>query len=207
MKRKVFIFALAILFLGLSYFSMSYTKSTANLSSGNDIVNGCEGQQVEIVKFDKAKEEIDNSNIIFGDASYLDYSESLSKIKSDADLIIAGRVVEQEQFSPISVKSKVEVIETFKGKKSDIIYVYQLGNMGDKEILDLSSEYFLLLGKQTDDKEDTFFIKGGVQGLFKKDNDKLINYDQFMRKELQRIKQNKNYKNEVEAFTDFIKAK
>lgn len=96
------------------------------------------------------------------EAAYGDGSLSLAEIKEKSDAILFGKVVEQYNFSPVSVVSKINVIHSYKGEKLNQISIYQIkGN----EVLELDKEYMLFLGKQGDGKPDTFYFSFSINFL------------------------------------------
>jgi hypothetical protein len=95
-------------------------------------------------------------------AAYGDGSLSLAEIKEKSDAILFGKVVEQYNFSPVSVVSRINVIHSYKGEKLNQISIYQIkGN----EVLELDKEYMLFLGKQGDGKPDTFYFSFSINFL------------------------------------------
>jgi hypothetical protein len=119
------------------------------------------------------------------EAFYLDYEDSLDEVKNSADLIIVGTVVEQSEYGETGVKSTIKVTTSIKGTASNEIYVLKSGSLKDNEyILKKDKEYILLLGDQSKSGENTYFIKGGEQGCFLIDGDKLYAKDAVMADEL-----------------------
>lgn len=114
--------------------------------------------------------------------SILDYSSSLEEMARDSDLIVVATVTEQEQFSPLSVTSTLKVGRVIKGAASDKMVVFQLGSLNERDqyLLGVGGTYFLFLGKQSDSSPDTYFVKGGHQGLFEIRNGKLFGDPSFV---------------------------
>ncbi len=124
------------------------------------------------------------------DALYSDGAVSINEMKKNSDLIVVGKVISKEQVSEFSVRSTVSVEKAYKGKSTDEIYVLEMA--GDS-LLNVGEEFILFLGVQGDNKENKYFIKGGIQGAFKKDsNNKLKITDNIMRADFDKLKKDKN---------------
>ncbi|MBJ6360937.1 hypothetical protein ACFOQM_06435 [Paenibacillus sp. GCM10012307] len=110
-----------------------------------------------------------------------DTSQSIEEMSIKSDLIIKGRVVSQEQFSSIVTHSTIEIIEQWKGNSdTETVIVYQLSD----ETLELDKQYILFLGKQEEEKENSYYIKGGHQGDLLIDNGDLISHSSIISNEL-----------------------
>ncbi len=151
--------------------------------------------------------DIKPSEVVSIDGDVLDYSGSLKEMKQNSDIIVVGKVTSQEQFSHVSVKSTVSVSEKLKGKDiASNITIFQLGNLSEPtELLQLNKEYTLFLGKQSDDKPDTYYIKGAHQGAFLHDNGKLVNPDKVMKDELKKMVDTSKSTKEYEVLRNFSK--
>jgi len=138
-------------------------------------------------------------------ASYGDGSSTIKDMKSKAKQIVTGYVVSQEQFSEVSVMSILKVNETYRGKKLDELEIYQLGILGEEDVLVPDKEYILFLGLQGTEKENKFYIIGGQQGIFVKCGETIEAADTVMKKDLVLMK--KEDKNNVspDEFINFIK--
>ncbi|WP_127531782.1 hypothetical protein [Paenibacillus kobensis] len=120
---------------------------------------------VGTVSMEDLKNTLDQSEVSFVDGLYVDGATNIMDLKKNAELIILGTAISQELPSKIAVATKVKVTKTLKGKQQDEIIIYQFNG---EEVLIPGEEYYLFLGKQTDGQENSFFIKGGFQGLFDK---------------------------------------
>lgn len=134
-------------------------------------------QSVEVVNLN----DIAFDNIGDVEALYSDGSLSFAEMKNTSDAILFGKVLEQYEFSPYSIVSKVEVLRSYHGKKLNQITIFQVK---DENVLDINKEYMLFLGKQGDEKPDTFYIRGGFQGAFLFENNNFTNKDKIMNDEL-----------------------
>ncbi|MCF2943841.1 hypothetical protein [Paenibacillus tarimensis] len=117
---------------------------------------------------------------------FADSSSSLKELKNNSDLIVHGTIVSQEKPNNMVVISTVQVIEQWKGKESyKEVIIHQL----NKQVLEMGEEYYLFLGKQMDENNNSFYIKGGHQGRFSVLNGNLINehnplFQEELKKEL-----------------------
>ena len=192
MKRKYFILlliAFALVTASIpSYLLITKNNSSIPISTIDNIALP-EGEKVHL------------------SASYSDGSETISEMMDKAHQIISGSVLEQKQFSDFSVLSTVKVNDTIRGKKFEEIEIYQLGQIGDEELLSKDNEYILFLGLQGKEDENKFYIIGGTQGIFLKDDNSIQAYDIVMKNDLaKKFKENKD-KNEVEIFNSIVKGK
>lgn len=102
-------------------------------------------------------------------ALYVDVVQSITDLIREADLIVRGTVVSQHQVSHVAVASTVEIARSARGTAPDgSLTIFQLGRLGldDEDLLTPGVEYLLFLGKQGDGNPNTFYIKGGNQGIF-----------------------------------------
>ncbi|TYQ14574.1 UNVERIFIED_CONTAM: hypothetical protein Cloal_0920 [Acetivibrio alkalicellulosi] len=144
------------------------------------------------------------------DALYADFSDSLEEMKKSSDSIIIGKPTSHNQ-PKLGVVSTVSVLNTLKGKEFDEILIYQFGQVNEDgtvlhgDVLELNKEYVLFLGKQEDDKDNTFHVKAGLQGAFANENGNLINKDEIMKEEIKKVhKDKKDIKSEYESLIDYI---
>ncbi len=187
MKKTKFTFATGLIILSiisvLSYNAIfNKTESEAEIKNDNVAYS-----DIETI----SSEELKNIGKDFSgeiEADYQDYSDSLEDMKDIAVLIVRATVTEQIQYSDMSVQSRVEVSKTLKGDSFDQIRIYQLGTIGEDNVLSPDKEYLLFLGKQTDGEKDTFFINGGEQGIIAIDNNKIDPVDPVIKKDLEEVK-------------------
>src|SRR5690606_7592362 len=116
----------------------------------------------------------------------------------NADLIVVGTPISQEALSDITVATKLKVTKVLKGKEQNEIIIYQLGRIGDKDVLNPGEDYYLFLGDQIDNREDTFYIKGGIQGLFYKKDQEILARDPLMQDSM-----NDLFKDKLEGISFF----
>ncbi|NTV91088.1 MAG: hypothetical protein HGA22_12130 [Clostridiales bacterium] len=135
-----------------------------------------------------------------------DYHENMAAVIEEADLIILGKVDRNECYSNISVISAVKVSETIKGPIFNEVIIFQLGGSTlDEEILKEGKEYLLLLGKQTDEKENTFYLKGGCQGDLLIADGKVIAGDSVMSGDIKAVvEKNKTDKSDNEKLIEYF---
>lgn len=141
---------------------------------------------VYTMDLDQVLQDFDNKNTEV-DAVYTDGSSSLEMMKDKSDKIVNGIVENQIQFSPLGVESTISVKINIKGNKFDKIKVYQLGTIGDSEILQVNKEYVLCLGNQGELNENIYYIKGGIQGMFLIDSNNVVAYDNIMKKDIEKM--------------------
>lgn len=93
--------------------------------------------------------------------------EIVGELVHNSDLIVVAAVSDQSQFSPVAVSTALTVEKAIKGTlPEEPVTVFQLGALGDAGILQKGMRYVLFLGKQTDSEPNTFFVKGGHEGIF-----------------------------------------
>lgn len=113
-------------------------------------------------------------------ALYGDRASSLDEMAKQSSLIVVAKVIDQSAASTVATANRLQVMRTIAGKTFEEITVYQIGQPGEEDLLTVGDTYFLFLGKQTDGKEDTFYIKGGHQGQFSASQGKLIGPPEFL---------------------------
>lgn len=96
---------------------------------------------------------------------YADGVKTITELKAVSDLIVYACAAAQVQVSEYAVQTTMEVYQTRKGDSVGTISVNQMGSIGASGVLKPGQAYLLFLGKQTDDEPETYFIKGGMQGL------------------------------------------
>ncbi len=184
----------AIVFLSIfaitSCFSYSNRETNQQKAANNYITT-----TVYTMDVNQSLEEFANKGIKI-EASYRDGSASLEEMKNNSDKIIDGIVESQVQFSPISVESTISVKKNIKGNKFDKIKVYQLGTIGDSEVLQENKKYVLCLGNQGKPNENIYYIKGGMQGIFLIDNNNVVAYDNIMKKDIEKFDKNTVFTND-----------
>lgn len=205
MKRKnVAIAVCGALLIGICSYGYTTFKDNNIVKTSTLPEEGLKlGDSSEVDAF----KDIKLSEVVSVDGNILDYSDSLKEMKQNSDIIVVGKVISQEQFSHISVKSTVSVSEKLKGKDiASNISIFQLGNLSDPtELLQPNKEYTLFLGKQSDDKSDTYYIKGAHQGAFLHDNGKLVNPDKVMKDELKKMVDTSKSIKEYDVLRNFSK--
>ena len=139
--------------------------------------------KVEENSFEDFLELIADKDIDFY-VSYGDGSKSLNEMQQNSDAIIIGTVISEKEVSPLAVEATVAVSKVIKGKQFDEIEIHQMKN---EDTLQLNEEYILFLGAQGDGKENSFYIKGGLQGAFLNENGSLSIKDSIMSQEIQKI--------------------
>ena len=128
-------------------------------------------------------------------------------MKKESDAIVIAKPISYDQ-GELGVVSKVSVLKTLKGKKFDEIYIYQVGNIDENntilygDVLELNKEYVLFLGKQSEGKDNEFYVKAGKQGAFLNENGKVKNKDKTMQDDIKNI--HKDKKSEYESLLDAI---
>ncbi|MBS3982239.1 MAG: hypothetical protein KGZ41_00405 [Dethiobacter sp.] len=113
-------------------------------------------------------------------ATYTDITDTIKEMTADSELIAMVRLVSRRQYSPIAVASTATVNKVIKGNYTDDeIVVFQIGSLGgsQEELLNVDREYLLFLGKQDDEQPNTFYIKGGVQGMFYAEGNRIVAHD------------------------------
>lgn len=136
------------------------------------------------------------------DALYNDIENSIEALVEASDTIIIGKAASQsESDSGISTFTTVKISKTLKGNTLETIEVLQLNG---NEVLNIGSEYLLILGIQSN-HENTYYIKGGEQGIFFTDiNGQLRIKDESMKEDFENLKSNSNL-NARDAQTDELK--
>ncbi len=74
-----------------------------------------------------------------------------------------------------STFTEVELSNTIKGSSNDTIEVLQLNDDSVME-MEMDKDYILILGKQSS-HENTYYVKGGTQGIFEVDGNSLTIID------------------------------
>ena len=179
------------------------TKDSKNAIQDNKEPIGTEAKVTIIDSSDLMKQLDRISNKEF-EVSYTDGSESLEEMKGKSDSIVVGKVVSQKQTKSLGVVSTILVSKSTKGRKFDKIEIFQLGRLGDPEILQPGQEYVLFLGRQGGGGENLFFIKGGSQGAFLNDKGMLITRDIIMSKDIVRLKNDREKNTEFDALIELI---
>lgn len=133
---------------------------------------------------------------------YGDGTGTLEEMKEASDLIIKGRVTEQELYGELGLMSTIEVAEVYKGTGDKIIKVLQLAKDG---VLAEGVEYILFLGRQEDGSNDAFYVKGGLQGIFRIEGNNLLIYDKTMREDFAGQKSRMPEKNDVVVLETIIR--
>jgi len=161
LKKKLFVFtvsALIVASLGIFYYAY-HSKEAAT-------------QEV------RASIEPDQGPPLFAQGSYADRVWDIPEMKKNAALIVNGTVVSQAGASDVGVAVKFKVTRTFKGKELSEIIIYELRS---DALLTTGEQYYLFLGRQSDDQENLFYIKGGIQGIFVKKDQKISAIEYLMR--------------------------
>ena len=135
------------------------------------------------------------------DALYIDGEKSIEELAEKSDLIVRAKVYSQYEYNGISTISEVEISDCIKGSPEEKIQILQLN---DDHVLTEDNEYILILGKQ---KRNTYYIKGGTQGIFLIEDDKVSAIDKYMKAGLADIKSEKENSNKSDAdiLTDYLK--
>ncbi len=176
--------------LGLSVSVMIGSLYAANEVILNHINDEEKSKNGVTFIFNEESDKLDDSDLIFAHYSHLDHFESLTVLKSNADLIVSGKVSDHSNASELSVRSEVDVLSTKKGISHDEIKVYQMGQLGENEdfydnLLEVGEEYILFLKKQGNAEENAYYIMGAEkQGKFKIQNGNLVNTDPIMSQQL-----------------------
>jgi hypothetical protein len=98
-----------------------------------------------------------------------------------SDLILVATVEEQRQFSPVAVASTLRVEKVVKGNAPTAPIVYEVGVLGQRgPMLENGTTCFLFLRKRPQ-KDNFFYVKGGHEGAFTKENGRLLGHEQFVR--------------------------
>jgi hypothetical protein len=200
-KRLLIMFSITLLCSALMYVNL-VSPSSNNAASAKAPVSIVESDTLDITRVNSTQ------------AFYLDYEDTLEAVKDNADLIVVGKVIKQSEYGEVGVKNTIRVTNTIKGKAADEIYVLKSGSLKDNEyILKKGKEYILLLGDQSRSGENTYFIKGGEQGCFLIDGDRLYAKDSVMADELENIIEfgaqeesmnAKSSKNQVDVMLEYL---
>jgi hypothetical protein len=133
-------------------------------------------------------------------ATYIDGSATVAEMAAGSKLIAVVQVTSRAQYSPVAVAVTATVTRVIKGEapKEEIV-IFQLGNLGfiqqmrqvsrlsdGKDGLLNEREYLLFLGKQDDGQPHTFFIRGGMQGIFYAEGDYIVTGDTRFAAEISR---------------------
>lgn len=191
-KRNLIIISSAIV-LVISIIGLMQTFDNKKIADVNKPVDA-KKPVVETVTLENAK----LGKNIKVQADYADYSGSLEDMKNKAVIVVEATVAGQMQYSDMSVLSTLDIEKSFKGKKFDKVRLFQLGNIGDANVLNVGQKYILFLGKQTDGEEDTFFVTGGEQGIVNITGNIINAKDPVMRKELSKYKGKEDFLNALE---------
>lgn len=194
--KKVLIISLGIVCLSML---LVYSLQVWNKNSPQNIPQSDTSSAV-VIPFDSAKGGF-SSNV---EATYSDMSRTLKDMKKSSDSIILGKVVEQKQYSDVSVASTVEVDKTYKGKSYDTVTIFQLGKIGDNSILTVDSEYVLFLGFQFDASKNDYYIKGGEQGAFKNEDGKITIKDMIIKEDFEKERKLINKNSDFDILIDII---
>lgn len=130
---------------------------------------------------------------------------SLEELKSLAELIVMGTVIEDKSFNRISAISTIKVEKTYKGVTYDTIYIYRLNNL--ESYLTPNEAYILFLGKQGDSSEDSFYVMGGTQGAMRIKGEELIVKDYTMMEQLEKLKSNSSKNTLLRLMDEFLRKK
>lgn len=133
---------------------------------------------------------------------YGDGSGTLKEMKDASDLIIKGRVTGQELSGELGLMSTVEMTEVYKGTGEETIRVLQLAKDG---VLAEGVEYILFLGRQEGESNGEYYVKGGLQGIFRIDGDKLLIYDKIMREDFAAQKSRMPEKDDVAVLEAIVR--
>lgn len=118
------------------------------------------------------------------DGLVIDFNADIEAMRDQSYVIAAGKVVSQHETSRVAVRSVVQLNKVYKGNPLDEINVTQLGQINEETVLEQSKTYLLFLGDQG--VENTYFVKGGEQGIFLIDNEILKPQEHVMREDLKR---------------------
>ncbi|REE86415.1 hypothetical protein A8990_11023 [Paenibacillus taihuensis] len=128
--------------------------------------------------------ENDDGPGAFAQGSFSDGVLDIKDLKRSADLIVFGAAVSEQASSDVGVATTFKVTKSFKGKSPEEIIIYQLK---DGNELVSGEGYYLFLRKQTDDQENTYYISGGIQGLFDKKDQKVSAREHLMRSSMKEL--------------------
>jgi hypothetical protein len=136
----------------------------------------------------KTAETIDEGPGAFVSGSYSDGVLNIKDLKKNADLIVIGTAISEHASSDIGIATKFRVTKSFKGKQQSEIIIYQLR---DGSELVPGTDYYLFLRKQLDDQENSYYISGGIQGLFDIKDQKISAREHLMRTSMNELKKEK----------------
>jgi len=111
-------------------------------------------------------------------------------MKDSAYVIAVGEVVSQHEPSRVAVGSVIQINKVYKGNPQEEIIVTQVGQINEETVLEQGKTYLLFLGDQ--EVENTYYVKGGEQGIILIDNEVLKPQDYIMKEDL-----NKRFNEEV----------
>jgi hypothetical protein len=173
MKSTVVSLMLAVVMVGGLYASHHRATAAHYPDVSSDVLTANSNHQK--VKPTKMMIEVD----------YADMVTTIDDLRNNSDLIVYGRVISHEQFSDYAVTSTVAVTKVKRGEvpDSETITVFQIGTLYSSEVLTINKPYLLFLGKQSDDQDDSYFIKGGLLGIAEVDHNQLFFYDKIIRKD------------------------
>lgn len=97
------------------------------------------------------------------DALYNDGSSSFDEMNDKSSVAGVFRVVKVKQVSEFAVAATVQTIKIWKGKAAFQIFIPQIGQVEDSEVLDEGKSYVLFLASDAPGK---MHIVGGFDGLF-----------------------------------------
>ncbi|KOP66782.1 hypothetical protein AMS62_17225 [Bacillus sp. FJAT-18019] len=117
-------------------------------------------------------------------ASYSDFNVDLEAMKDSAYVIAVGKVVSQHEPSRVAVGSVIQINKVYKGNPQEEIIVTQVGQVNEETVLEPNKTYLLFLGDQ--EVENTYYVKGGEQGIFLIDNEILKPQDYIMKEDLKK---------------------
>ncbi|RKP47873.1 hypothetical protein D7Z26_21905 [Cohnella endophytica] len=185
LKKKLFVFAVSALIvasLGIYYYS--YQSKEAAM------------QEV------RASSELDEDPPLFAQGSHAEGFWDIQDLKKNAALIVNGTVISQAGASDVGVAIKFKVTKTFKGKELREIIIYESKS---EAVLTTGEQYYLFLGRQSDDQENLFYVKGGIQGIFVIRENKVSAREHLMRNSMNDLlKEKEKGTSDVEFFEDWI---
>ncbi len=193
MLKNKFILYLCTSIILVTAIGVAFMSFKENPSSGNTISENIE------------KPVIANIQSTQVDALYIDMKSTIKELAQQSDLIIEGTVIDTYEYTGISTMSTVSIANTIKGNSSREIKILQLN--GDS-VLEKQMTYILILGKQSD-LENTYYVKGGTQGVFLEKGNILALSDEEMKKDFEKIKNlksiNKNLKDDKKLLLNYLK--
>lgn len=153
MKKTLLIFILVVYLFVFSACGNSNTNPT----------NSSNNSEITIINDDK-----NNSNQTNVFASYSDSASNFIELESTASYIIRGYVLSTKQKSEVAQEAIIKVTDTYKGKTSTEITMYQMLNDNNVKT---GNEYILFLNPQEPDKPDSqiYYPVGGGIGALKID--------------------------------------